>query len=307
MKYPKKLNKNATIGIICPSSGISKERLIQCKAVLENLGFKVKLANNLTSNLAGYMAGDGKSRGTSINQMFADPEVEAIFCVRGGDGGSRAIEYLDLELIKNNPKIFVGYSDITSFHLIFNQICDFVTFHGPMVSSNMVDDFDDESKASFWNALNTETPYEFYNPKGFNIEVLKEGKAEGTLIGGNFALLGASMGTPYEVDTKGKILFIEEVGESMSRIDRLIYQFRNSGKLKQCAGILLGQFTNCPNDELPTYTELDIFKEALADINIPVMYNIQSGHGLPNMTLPFGAHCIINTNNKSIYFDKILR
>lgn len=307
MNYPKKLKPGATIGIICPSSAISKEREIQCTAVLNGLGYKIKKADNLTANLAGYMAGNGKIRGEWINQMFANPEVDAIFCVRGGDGGSRAIEFLDLELIKNNPKIFVGYSDITSFHLIFNQICDFVTFHGPMVSSNMVDDFDNESKASFFEALNAEDSYEFYNPKGHDIEILKEGTAKGTLVGGNFALLCASIGTPYEVDTKGKILFIEEVGESMNRIDRLVYQFRNSAKLKDCAGILLGQFTNCPNKDMTEYTELNIFKEALADIDIPIMYNIQSGHGYPTMTLPFGAHCVVDTKTKTISFDNIVR
>lgn len=307
MKYPKKLHSGSTIGIICPSSAISEKRVIQCKERIEQLGYKVKTADNLTANLAGYMAGSGEIRGKWINQMFADPEIDAIFCVRGGDGGSRAINYLDLELIKNNPKIFVGYSDITSFHLIFNQICNFTTFHGPMVSSNMVDDFDDESKLSFFKALNAENSYDYHNPKGCDLKVLKEGKAEGILVGGNFALLGASIGTPYEIDTKGKILFIEEVGETMSRIDRLIYQFKNSNKLKECAGILLGQFTDCPNKKLPTYTELDIFKEALKDINIPVMYNIQSGHGLPNMTLPLGAHCTIDTKTKSISFNNIVR
>lgn len=307
MNYPKKLKSGATIGIICPSSSISKKREIQCAAVLEKLGYKIKTADNLTTNLGGYMAGEGKVRGEWINRMFADPEVDAIFCVRGGDGGSRAIEYLNLELIKNNPKIFVGYSDITSFHLIFNQVCDFVTFHGPMVSSNMVDAFDDESKASFFKSLNAEKPYEFHNPKGYEFKVLKDGKAEGPLVGGNFALLCSSIGTPYEIDTKEKILFIEEIGESMSRIDRLVYQLKNSGKLKNCAGILLGQFTDCPNKDMTEYTELNIFKDALADINIPVMYNIQSGHGHPTMTLPFGAHCIINTKTQSISFDNIVR
>lgn len=307
MKYPKTLKPGSTIGLVCPSSAISKEREDKCKSIIEQLGYKVKTADNLTSIYAGYMAGDGETRGRWINSMFADPEVDAIFCVRGGDGGSRAIEYLNLEMIRNNPKIFVGYSDITSFHLIFNQICDFVTFHGPMVSSNLVDDFDDESKESLFHALNADAPYEFCNPKGYEIKILKDGVAEGTLVGGNFALLGASIGTPYEVDTKGKILFIEEIDETMSRIDRLVYQLKNSGKLESCAGILLGQFTDCPNKDIPEYTELNIFRDALADINIPVMYNIQSGHGNPNMTLPLGAHCIINTKTKSICFDNIER
>ncbi len=302
MRFPKQLNEGATIGIICPSSAISPEREEQCKQTLYNLGFKVKSADNLTYDHGGYMAGDGKIRGEWINKMFADKEVDAIFCVRGGDGGNRTIEYLDLEVIKNNPKIFVGYSDITSFHLIFNQICDFVTYHGPMVSSNMVDNFDAESKSSFFNALNAREAYDYKNPEGHDIKILKDGKAEGVVVGGNFAILGASLGTPYELDTKDKILFIEEVGETMSRIDRLVYQLKNSGKLDDCAGIILGQFTRCPNDDIPEYTELDIFKDALSDIDIPVMYNIQSGHGFPNMTIPFGVKCCMDTATKSIRF-----
>lgn len=307
MKYPEKLAPGATIGLVCTSSAISTEREAQCTEAIRQLGYKVKTADNLSQNHAGYMAGDGETRATWINCMFADPEVDAIFCIRGGDGGSRTIEYLDLKTIKANPKIFVGYSDVTSFHLIFNQICGFVTFHGPMVSSNMVDAFDDESRASLFQALNADAPYEFKNPDGYDLKVLKEGEGEGTLVGGNFALLGASMGTPYEVNTKGKILFIEEIGETMSRIDRLVYQLKNSCKLKECAGILLGQFTRCPNKDMPEYTELNIFKDALADLNIPVMYNIQAGHGQPNMTLPLGAHCIISTKTKTICFDQIKR
>ncbi len=307
MKYPKKLEAGATIGLIAPSSAISQERAKQCRAVIEGMGYKVKMADNLTGNYAGYMAGKGDVRGRWINAMFADPQVDAVFCVRGGDAGSRAMEYLDLELIRENPKIFVGYSDVTSMHLAFTQQCGFVTFHGPMVSSNMVDEFDEETKNSFFHALNAEGPYEFQNPKGFHISVLKEGsskggKAEGILTGGNLSLLTASIGTPYEVDTKGKIFFIEEVGETMNRVDRMVYQLRNSGKFKECAGLLIGQFTDCTNKEEPEYTELDCFREALEGLDIPVLANIQSGHDYPMMTLPLGAVCTMDTVNRSISF-----
>lgn len=302
MKYPKKLQAGATIGLICPSSCISAEREEKCKAVLEGMGYKVKMADNLTTNYAGYMAGKGDIRASWINKMFADPEVDAIFCVRGGDASSRTMEYLDLDMIKKNPKIFVGYSDITNLHLAFNQKCDFVTFHGPMVSSNMVDDFDEETKESFFQALNAEEGYEYKNPKGFEISVLKEGKAQGVLMGGNLALLTASIGTPYELDVKDKILFIEEVGENMSRVERMVYQLRNSGKLAQCKGIILGQFTNCGNEDDPTFLQNEVFRDALEGLDIPVLYNIQSGHGNPMTTLPFGAVCTMDTAKKSISF-----
>ncbi|QIB68920.1 LD-carboxypeptidase [Aminipila butyrica] len=303
MNYPKPLRTGATVGLICPSSPISPERAAQCRAVMEQLGFRVKMADNLTHNQGGYMAGDGQTRSSWINRMFADPEVEAIFCIRGGYGGIRALENLDLDLIKANPKIFVGYSDVTSFHLLFNQQCGLVTFHGPMVSSNLVDDLDEDSKCSLFQALCTEEAYQFKNPAGCPLQVLQKGRGAGPLVGGNLSLLCASLATPYEVDTRGKIFFIEEVGETVSRMDRLVYQLKNAGKFQDCAGILLGQFTQCPNENMPDYTELQLFQEALEGIAVPVLYNIQSGHGNPNLTLPLGAHCTVDTSSTSICFD----
>lgn len=302
MKYPKKLERGAIIGLICPSSGISAGREKQCRQTIEKMGYRVKTADNLTTNYAGYMADKGDVRGRWINTMFSDPEVDAIFCIRGGDAGSRAMEYIDLDTVRANPKIFVGYSDVTSMSLAFTQECGLVTFHGPMVSSNMVDKFDDETKESFFLALNTDEGYEFKNPMGFDISVLKDGKAKGPLTGGNLAVLSASIGTPYELDAEGKILFIEEVGESMSRLERMVYHLRNSGKFSQCTGLILGQFTNCDNEDDPSFTVNDCFRDALEGLDIPVLYNIQSGHSHPMMTLPLGAVCTMDTANRSISF-----
>lgn len=307
MIYPKQLKKGDTIGLVCPSSPISEERKQSCIKLIEDMGYECKIAPNVTTNYGGYMAGNGKERATILNEMFADKEVDAIFCLRGGDGGSRAMEYLNIDTIKNNPKIFVGYSDITSLHIAINKYCGFVSFHGPMVSSNMLENFDEETFRSFFEAINAEEPYQFKNPKDSPIGVLKEGVAKGELIGGNLALLSSAMGTFYEPDTKDKLLFIEEVGETMSRIERFAYQLRNSGKLESCRGIILGQFTDCTNKEMPEYTELECFKDILNGIDIPVIYNVQSGHDYPMMTLPFGAQCTIDTNNLKLSFEKPIR
>ena len=173
MKYPKKLEKGATIGMIATSSDTETSRVRACVKFLEEMGYKVKAADNLDSNYGGYMAGTGEIRGQWVNRMFADPEVDAIFCIRGGDGSSRIMEYLDYDLIRKNPKIFLGYSDVTNLHLGLNQNCGLVTFHGPMVSSNMVDSFDEETRASLFEALNADETFAFRNPEGFPIEVLK--------------------------------------------------------------------------------------------------------------------------------------
>lgn len=302
MKFPKKLTPGATIGLVATSSCTTPEKVEKCIAKLEELGYKVKPAANLTTNYGGYMADTGKVRADELNKMFADPEVDAIFCMRGGDGSSRIMEYLDYDMIKANPKIFVGYSDVTNLHLALTEKCGLVTFHGPMVASNMIDDFDSETSESFFSAINADEVFEFKNPEGFEIKVLKEGKATGRVIGGNLSLLSASIGTPYEVNTKGNILFIEEVCEPMSKIEKWTYHLRNAGKLKDCAGIILGQYTKVTNDECPEFDEIRCMTDIFEGLDIPVLYNVQSGHGKPMMTLPMGAECTIDTASKSITF-----
>ena len=302
MIYPKKLKKGDTIGIICTSSPIPQEREALCVAALEEMGYRVKKADNLTTNYGGYMAGTGQVRGQWVNRMFEDPEVDAIFCVRGGDGSSRAMEHIDLDIVRRNPKIFVGYSDVTAPHLAFNQDCGLVTFHGPMVSSNMVDQFDPETAASFFEIINGEGDIPFRNPEGFPLETMHGGRASGTLVGGNLSLMTASIGTPYEVDTAGKILFIEEVGDSLDNMERHAFQMRAAGKYQACKGILLGQFTRCGNPKMPEYDYLDCFRDIFDNLDIPIMYNVQSGHEFPMMTLPLGAECTMDADSKSIVF-----
>lgn len=302
MIYPKKLEKGATVGIICPSSPISAEREAECVKVLEEMGFAVKKADNLTKNYGGYMAGTGEERAVWINKMFADKEVDAIFCVRGGDGGSRTIRHLDLDIIRKNPKIFVGYSDVTCLHMLLNQKCDMVTFHGPMVSSNMVSSFDDDTKNAFFEALTAENTYKFKNPPEEPIKVLKGGKAVAPVIGGNLSLLSAAVGTPAEMDAEGKIVFIEEVEEPLTKIEKWTYQLKLAGVFDKCKGVLLGQFTEVTNKNMPEYDVIELYKDLLAEYDIPVMYNLQSGHGDKIITIPFGAECAMDADNKTLTF-----
>ena len=302
MRYPEKLKKGDTVGLVCTSSPIKTERIEKCREAVENLGFKVKMADNLDAKFNGYMAGSGRERAKWLNTMFEDPEVKGIFCIRGGDGSSRIMEYLDYEMIKNNPKVFAGYSDVTNLHLAFNKKCDFVTYHGPMVSSNMADGFDNESERAFIEAVCSEEPYEFKNPEGYIIGVINEGHAEGRITGGNLSLLSASIGTPYEIDTRDSILFIEEVGEPMSKIEKWIYHLRNTGKFNDCKGVILGQFTNVTNEECPDLDADEYIGNILKEYNIPVMCNIQSGHGDKMITMPMGAECIMDTASLKISF-----
>lgn len=303
MKYPPKLKDGGTIGLICPSSAIKTERIPICIKALTDMGYRVKTAGNLDADEYGYIAGSGRTRAWWLNQMFADTGIDAIFCARGGDGSAHMMEYVDYELIRRNPKIFVGYSDVTNLLLGITQNCHMVVFHGPMVSSNMAEAFDTETKFSFFEAINGEHPYRFHNPAGKEIGVLREGRAVGELTGGNLSLLSASIGTPYEVQTAGKLLFIEETGESTRKIDKWMTHLKNAGKLSACAGILLGQFEGCicektsASSVLQYLAETDIFD----GLSIPILFGIESGHGSPMMTLPMGASASVNTKKKELW------
>lgn len=302
MRYPGKLKAGAVIGLVSPSSPVSEERQEACCKAMRAMGFRVKKADNISASKGGYMAGEEKVRGEWINRMFADPQIEAIFCIRGGDGANRIVPYIDLDVVRKNPKIFQGYSDITSLHLLFNQACDLVTFHGPMISSNVVDKFDYETKQGFFESLTAENVYDYCAPQGLPIGVAREGCAEGEITGGNLTVLCASVGTPYEIQTKGRILFIEEIGEHVGNLDRHVYQLKNAGLLDEVKGIILGQFTRCEVD-VEGFDMTRVVLDAIGDMDIPVMYNIQSGHGFPMITLPMGAVCRMDTASRTITFD----
>lgn len=304
MIFPEKLNKGDTIAIIAPSSPVTKEEADNCRKLVEDMGYKVKMGKCTYRSIHGYSAGTGEERAEEINQMFADSEVKAIWCIRGGDTSSHTMDKIDFDIISKNPKIFVGYSDITNFNVNFNQKCGLITFHGPMVKSNMLNDYDDFTKLSFKGALNMDDELVLDNPSGEEFKVMAEGHAEGIIVGGNLALLTSMIGTPYEVDTKGKILFVEEVGESLSRVDRMMYQLKYSGKLEDAVGIIFGDFTDCINEVDESYKTEDLLKEVLNDYNKPVMYNIKSGHCSPMSTIPLGTRCIVDTETKTIKFTR---
>lgn len=301
MLFPKAVKPGATVGLVCPSSPITPEQQEACRRVLTEWGFRVKESANLTASHGGYMAGDGKLRARELNAMFADPEVDVILCCRGGDGVGRAIPYMDRDIIRRNPKPFIGYSDITGYHLLMNQDCGLGTFHGPMCSSNMVGGMTEGEKQSLWQAL-TQDDLTYIPPEGSPIGVLRPGRAEGVVTGGNLSLVCAFMGTPLEIDTRGKLLFLEDVHEPCYSIDRMMWHLLNAGKLQQCAGILLGQFTQCDNRASEDFGCLDVFREATENLGIPVMYNIESGHGAPMMTIPMGAVGRMDTKAGTLTF-----
>ena len=308
MIFPERLKQGDTIGLVAPSFPIREEELADCIRLLEEMGYRVKAGRQLTTlaNFHNYLAGEGKDRAADINGMFADPEVKAIFCVRGGYGSSHVMDYLDYDLIRANPKIFLGYSDITNLLSAFQMRCEMVTFHGPMVCSNMRKDFDPYTRESLFAALNMGDELEFRNPPGEEgFEVIRPGKAEGMLTGGNLSLLSRAIGTSYQLNTEGKILFMEDIEEPVPVLDMYLTQMRQAGMFAGVKGILLGDFTACTNDRYDaSYKVGDLIRDWFKDFTVPVMCHVRSGHDKPMGTLPMGTTCRMDTESRRILFKK---
>lgn len=301
MIKPRALKLGDTIGIIAPASPTTEERVQKVYDKICEMGFKVKMGNSPYEKY-GYLSGTDATRAEDINEMFKDKEVNGIICIRGGYGTPRLLDLLDYEAISNNPKIFVGYSDITALHIALTQIAGLVTYHGPMAASDMIENFSDFSRDSLFNTiLNTEPISKISNPQGEEIITINGGIAEGTIIGGNLSLIVDTIGTPYEIDLKGKILFIEEIGEEPYNIDRMLNQLRLSGKLKEANGIILGDFNNCESEKHNENLTLEqVINDQIKPIGKPTIYNLQAGHCNPMVTLPFGVRVRLDADKKEL-------
>lgn len=228
-------------------------------------------------------------RAHNINQAFADKDVKGIFCIRGGYGAARILDAIDYDNVRKNPKFFCGYSDITALHIAFNQQANLMTFHTPMVCEAGFCDADAYTLEYFNKCIFGKIDDIYIeNPNGFTWEFLVEGNAEGVLCGGNLSVITSLMGTPYEIDTKGKVLFLEDIGEEPYRIDRMLTQLHLADKLKYVAGIIFGDFADCcAKDEKNSLTIQEIISNF--ELKIPIVYGISCGHCAPTLSLPLGA------------------
>ncbi|MGB7202016.1 MAG: LD-carboxypeptidase [Pyrinomonadaceae bacterium] len=305
---PKRLGAGDTIGIIAPASGAEPEKFDGAIAMLEAMGFKTKTGKYARGD-NGIFSGTDKERLHDLMWAFTDKTIDAVWCIRGGDGAPRLLPDIDFEVIKRNPKIFVGYSDITSLHVAISNATGLITFHGPGASST----FSDYTKARVFDLLNgAATPYRIELADGnrekgktsplFKTETIRRGKCRGRLIGGNLSLLAALAGTPYALShLKGKILFIEDVNERPYRIDRMLTQLRQSADLKSLAGIALGIFDGCnPPEGKPSQTVQDVIKDRLGDLGVPVVYGLSFGHIRDQCTLPVGINAELDATGATI-------
>lgn len=281
------IKEGCTIGIVAPASPSDSKFIDEKILAFENLGFNIKKGKHIYKN-HGYLAGNDKERAEDLMNMFTDHSVDAIVCFRGGYGSIRLMSYLDTKVIRNNPKPFCGYSDITLLLNYISSKCNFTTFHSPMVNSNFEDSM---TKDNFINVLKDSNKDFFYDLKKIgNIKVSNDKNFNGRLVGGNLSMICSTIGTPYDINFKNSIILIEEINENPYVIDRLLSQMISANKFKDCNGIILGHFTDCTlSDYSKSFTLEEIITQKLLPLNIPIIHNFPCGHNYPNITVPIGC------------------
>lgn len=289
MIIPKPLRPGDTVAMVALASAIRSDDVpAEVKIAeerLKSVGFKVKVDPTCYSHY-GFFAGTDEERANALNRAFADPEIDGIWCIRGGYGCIRLLELLDWDMIAQHPKAFIGYSDITTLHSVLHERCHFVTYHGPMAKSDV---FDGPDLPSLMHAIAGEPDREIVNLDGSSLTTLRGGVGEGMLVGGNVCLLATSCGTPYDLDTTGKLLFLEDIGEYTYSEDRFLQQLYLAGKFDKCAGVIFGGFTGIHTEDERFGFEMDPLLEQLtAKLHVPVVSHLQAGHLPVKVTLPFG-------------------
>lgn len=303
MKYPKALEKGDTIGLIAPAGPLRNIKIEEIKYELNRLGYKVKIGKSCYLSYKGYLSGKDEERALDLERMFLDKDVNAIICIRGGYGCARILDLIDFTIIRDNPKIFVGFSDITALHIAINQMSNLATYHGIMAAS--IKKWDDFTYNSLIKALNFKEELIIENPSNEKLISLYGGCCEGLITGGNLSLIVSTLGTKYEINTKNKILFIEEIGEYTYKVDKMLNHLQMAGKFNDCNGIIFGEFTNCKKAFQNDEEILDILKEIATKNKKPTIYNLKSGHCIPMVTIPLNMSCYLNCNENQIKIIKI--
>lgn len=308
MVKPKTLKPGDTIGLITPSSYVFDTWRIDLAASrLEAvLGVRCRLGRYVKGR-HGYMAGTEKERLEDLHTMFADRGVAGVFCLEGGYGTERLLPGIDYELVRKNPKVLLGYSDITGLHLAITRRAGLVTFHGPVALGSLPA----WSLASLKKALFSpdsvgdlsNPPEEDPNWPLFPLHTVTPGKARGPIAGGNLTLVSTTMGTPYEIEAKGKILFLEDTGEAPYRVDRMLTQLKLAGKLQEAAGIVWGTCTDCTPAKSSFEVNLsmsDLLDEILGDLGKPVLAGLVFGHTKEKATIPMGVEAELDAGEKKV-------
>ncbi|MBQ2770837.1 MAG: LD-carboxypeptidase [Clostridia bacterium] len=290
MLQPKKLFPGARIALIGTSGPLPEGRLEPTLEALRALELEPVVFESAISR-HGYLSGTDDLRVRDLNAAFQDDSIQGVLCIRGGYGAHRLMSGIDFDMIRCHPKLFGGYSDVTALNIAFNELCDMMTYHIIMPSTEYYKPVDEYSMDYLKRALFGSLAGPVENPADRPpMETITPGKARGRLCGGNLSLVQQSVGTPWAIDTKDKILFLEDIGEKPYRVDAMLTQLKNSGKLSDCAGIVLGYWTDCQAEDPAKSLSLDtIFDEIIKPLGIPAVKGLCCGHDLPTCALPLGA------------------
>ena len=300
MIKPKSMNPGDCIGIISPSYWLSEDDLQRTASYLKANGYRLKFG---PSNLLrrGPFAGQPQERADDIHRMFSDPEINAVICARGGYGANRVLPLIDYELIRENPKIFIGYSDITAYLTSITQKTGLVTFHGPMLVSYKKR-FVKYNFELMEQVLTGKKEVKIKYPKALSPKVLKSGIATGPLWGGNITLLTNRLGTADYLDTDGVILFLEDLDEYLYAFERMLVQMRTAGLFDHIKGLIIGELDEFKDQEIPFERNTDqIVMDICGDLDIPIVSNFPCGHGTYQATLPISVNAELNTNDNNPY------
>jgi muramoyltetrapeptide carboxypeptidase len=302
---PNRLKKGDLIQLVTPASPASEEKIQRAISNLEGQGFRVKYSDAIRLR-NGHLAGTDAERLADFHAAFKDKEVKGVWCVRGGYGCTRILPQLDYKLIRQNPKVLIGYSDVTALLNSIYQRAGLVGFHGPVGATPFT-----EYNVMHLNQtlLEGKTP-QLITLSQKNLEkedadyqpvIIKNGKAQGVLVGGNLCLLATMVGTPFQVNFKDKLVFMEDVGEKPYRIDRMLTQLLQSSNLHQAKGIILGIFDDClPKNEEYSMTLINTLKDRLEHLGIPILYGFSFGHIQNMCTFPIGIEAALDTEKMEV-------
>jgi len=294
---PPALRPGDTVGIVAAASNIKRTEFEAGCAALQRAGYRPFYFDSILDQDL-YFAGTVERRLRELEEMFVRDEVRAIVCARGGYGANYLLEKLDLAKIQAHPKIFVGYSDITSLLTHFADTGGFVTFHGPMAAKDWTHE-DGVDLASWQAALSGATPWDV--ALGAGVSGLSEGEAEGVLYGGCLSILAASLGTPYEITTAGTLLFLEDLSAKPYQIDRMLMQLKMAGKFESVRGIIFGEMLDCVQTASQDYTLQQVVMRIVGGLGVPVAFGVRSGHVTSgNITLPLGVRARLTVRGAQV-------
>ena len=286
------LQPNQTVGVIAPSSPVSQSEILEGLKLLESFPLKIRPGSHLFNHL-NYLAGPDHDRVSDLHQMFSDPEIKAIFCARGGYGSARLLNKIDFDLIRENPKIIVGFSDLTALLIALYKKTGLVTIHGPTLS--------DLPKNKNWPNL-SEIITTYHRPRVLfkQGKIINRGKARGILLGGNLSTICSLLDTPFLPSFEGVILFLEEKGESPYRLDRMLTQLLLSGRLDRLSALIIGQIVDCGEKEIIN----SVLQERLGSLSIPVVTGLPVGHENENISLPLGLPAGLDTEGMVLEIEE---